>query len=931
MKTVLSAANAVSRSASVDRSYLTALRPVLIGPRAGLHRYAVTAERASLGAYDRVDATAYEYPDREDAASTIDLTSVKLYAATADLNFFSKYVGIGGSCQPSATYPNRVRAAGYVFKTANGTDRSAAFYDRDVKVGDIAYVRGTSGSESIELTTTVTGFVGETVAASVAAATAETNNAATQSASASIEQDDTTPINDVVATANGAAYDALVDGYITRTYTITVTQSSTGNDATTGRLRVRSSDGLDDHDDVVPAAFGDPTDIGAYGLTVTWDIDVGNSSGSEVDQDDFVVGQKWTVIVGQAFTAPTATSGGSYTGTRDTRLIVTVTRGGRYSDTDKPQITVTSSNGYDRSGPTTVTATDTFVAVGNYSATIKFSQTYLRKGDAYYVTLTAAAEGAVRTLVLKDSVDDALLGEEVDLLLFARRTDLEIPTARTVPSDTVNWTFDADGVDVEDAISIIDDEFTDGDDPVPVALYSADLYLEYREWVTTGAGDVVELSDPDGIAAVLGTVAPDNPIAYAASMALANTYGELVSDARRPAAATTDRVLCVPLGTAPTDTAAWTAALELIESNDEAYAIVPLDSTATVQDLIVDHVEARSSDSVGFYRTCWLSRPLNETGAVVSENTTDDDEPVEATIAATSGTSPTKYTTLTASANAEFVTSGVRAGDVVRINFDEDVFGAQTYDEYVVASVVSETVLVLVTGPSAAISSARMIEVWRTYSKDELVTQLTAVAAGYSSSRVKLVFPDLPSLGGTQVAGYHLCASLAGLTGSVPSHQGLKSVGVEGYDDMTRASRFFTGSQLDAMAAGGVFVCSQTPAGVQYVRNAVTTDTSALASREEMMVRNADMVRKAIQDEWAPYVGSGNVVSNLQELLGGALTKLSNRLVASSATSTLGPPIGSLQLTGVSLVTGSPDQVEVTVRTVGLAVPLNQLRIVLSV
>jgi hypothetical protein len=55
-----------------------------------------------------------------------------------------------------------------------------------------------------------------------------------------------------------------------------------------------------------------------------------------------------------------------------------------------------------------------------------------------------------------------------------------------------------------------------------------------------------------------------------------------------------------------------------------------------------------------------------------------------------------------------------------------------------------------------------------------------------------------------------------------------------------------------------------------------------------MMVRNADMVRKAIQDEWALYVGSGNVVSNLQELLGGALTKLSNRLVASSVTSTFG-------------------------------------------
>lgn len=930
-KNVLSAGAAVARAASTDRSFYSPLRPVLIGPRAGLHRYAVTSERALLGAYDPLTETTYDYPGRS-SGSTIDLTSVKLYASTADLNYFNKYVGLNGSCQMVSGSPNRIRAANFVFKTANGTDRSSDFYDRDVTVGDIAYVRGTNGSsEVIELTTSVTGFVGEVVAASIASATSDDNNGDTQIASASIEQVDDTPVNDVVVDVNGSLYDSVADGYVTRTYTITVTQSSTGNDATTGLLRVRSSDGLDDQDDVAPAAFGDPTSIGTKGLTVTFDVDDGHSSGSEVDQDDLVVGQAWTVVVAQAFTAPTPTSGGTYTGTKTTTYIVTVTRGGNYSDDDQPRITVTSSNGYDRSGPTTVTATDTFVTIGSYGAQIKFSQTYLRKNDVYYVVATAASAGALKTLILRDSIDDSLDGIELDLRLFARRTDLELPTARTVPTETVDWAFDDDGVTVNDAIAVLDDEFTDDGDPVAIPMDSATLYVEYREWVTTGVGDVVELTDPDDIATNLGTVAADNPIAYAASLALANTAGELLAGSRTATALTTDRVLCVPIGGDPSDTDLWQAALDLIESNEDAYALVPLTSSATVQDLVATHVADRSSNTVGFYRVCWLSRPLTEVGAVVSDATTSDNEAATATIAATAGTSPTEYTTLTASANATFVTNGVAAGDVVRINFGTDVYGNDTYDEYVVASVTSETVLVLETGPDAAIGVARMIEVWRTYSKSELVTQLTDVAAGYASSRVRLVYPDVPAFGGESLAGYFLCASLAGLTGSVPSHQGLKNCGFEGFDDLTRASKFFTSARLDDLAAGGVFVCTQTPAGVVYVRNAVTTDTSEVATREEVMVRNADMLRKAVQDEWAPYVGTGNVISSLGQLLTGALAKLTARLVSANQIPELGPPVGDLRLSNVETVVGAADQVDVTVTPIGIAVPLNELHITLPV
>lgn len=922
---VLPAAAAVARAGQTDRTFYAPLRPVLIGPRAGLHRYAVTAERALLGAYDPVADAAYAYPDRV-AGSPVDLASVKLYAAVADLNYFNKYTGVNGSCQPSTTYPNRVRAASYVFKTANGATRSADFGDRDVKAGDVAVVR----LDATTLTTTVAGFAGEPVAAVTGAATGDANNAASQAAASSISQVAGTPVNDVVATVDHSGYESTADGYITRTYTITVTLGSTGGDATTARLRVRSADGLDDADDVVPAAFGSPTAVGGDGLQITWDIDTAHSSASlfGIDEDDFVVGQQWTVTVSEAFTAPTATAAGTYTGPRDDTIIATVTRGGPFAGATKPQITITTARGSDTADPVDVTAAATPVAAGSYGVTLAFDQTALRKGDVYYVEVTAATEGAVRTLVLRDDVPAALLGQEVDLRLYARRTDILIPKNRTLPAAAANWAATADGVTVEGGIYLTDSEFTTAGDPVGVPLGAADLVLEYREWLTAGAAELVSLADPADIEAALGPVDPTNPLAQAAALALANTAGELEDNPARPAAATTDPVLCVALGGDPADAALWTTALEAIEDDDRVYAVVPLSTDPAVRTAVAAHVAAQSTDAAGFYRVCWLAASVAETGVVAAGT---DGAPITATIAADPDSSPTAYTLVTASAGAGFVTAGARAGDTLRINYGVDADGVETYDAYPIAEVRSEQTLLLTEGPAAAIAVARRVEVWRVYTAAELVARLVADAAAFASDRVRYVWPDRVSFGGVEYDGHTLCAALAGLSGSVPSHQGLRNLGPAGVDSLAPATRTFSSGQLSDLAAGGVFVVGRTPAGTVYVRAARTTDMSSTGTREETIVRNADMLRKAVQAAWAPYVGSGNVVSNLRQLLEGALAQLTNRLRAANRTAELGPPVANLALTSVGGVAGSPDVVEVTVTATGLPVPLNQIRVRLPV
>jgi hypothetical protein len=929
--TVLPAAQAVGRAAQADLTFYAGLRPVLIGPVAGLHRYAVAAEKGGIaaGEYDPVDGNEIAWPGKA-SGSTVDRAYAKLYADAARLNYFNKYIGVGGSAQVSSTYPNRVRVANTVFKTANDVDRSAALKDRDVKVGDVVVVQATVSSVLTTHTSTVAGFKGEDVAASVGSPSIDTNNAASQSYAVSVEQTADTPINDVVVTADGTAYDSLADGYINRTYTVTVTQSSTGGDATTALLRVRSSDGGDDADDVVPAAFGDPTAIGADGLELTFAISPSHSSSSlfGIAEQDLVVGQQWVCDVSQTFTRPTLAAGGTFAGTRTTTYVLRVTRGGTIGGLTPPQVTVSTTNGYDRSGPTSVTASGSAISIGTQNVTFTFTGSHLRKNDIYYVTATAASEGAVRTLVLKDDAPSDLRGIEVNVRLFLQKDGVLIPKTRAVPSAATNWTSSGTGVSVAAGLYLTDPEFTDGGELFGVPLDSANLYVEYREWLG-GDQDVVEVATAAAALAAAGADDPDNPLGHAAGVALAHTMTALLARPPAAAATTTDVLLLVPLGGDPTDTDLWESALALISENDEAYGIVPLTDDAAIQDLVAAHVDARSADEVGFYRRAWLSTTVDETDAVVDEATAGD--PVTATIAATVGTSPAEYTTLTASTGADFVTRGVRAGDTVRINFSTDAFGATTYDEYEVASVLSETRLLLASGPDAAVSVAVLAEVWRTYTTDELVTTLIARAAAYDSVNVSLVWPDTASFGGATLAGYNVCAALAGLAGSVPSHQGLRNVGLERFDSVTRSTRFLTGAQLKRLRDGGVTVVSQLPDGTVYVYGCVTTAAAAVGTREEMTNRNADMLRKAVQAAWGPYVGSGNVVSNIQALLDASLRNLADRLKRPVFPAAIGLPVGDMVLGTLTTDPDAPDTVDAPIEAAGLPVPLNNLIVRLPV
>lgn len=841
------------------------------GGHAFLVRFSEASEQAlgDLGYYDPLTDTCYDWPNRP-VGSVIDQDYATLWIKDALLQYHQDVASGGyGLVQTVSGYQNRVRSDTVNYK-ANGTSypRHASLIDRDVTLGDVAKVRAVVGMDVYTLWTYVAGFVADTVAASIAAATADGANQGTIGSSSATPAQTGGAENCVdISAASAASYNGLPDGNPNEVYTVRVIEGSVGGDFTTARLRITSASGNDDVASVAPEASGNPTNIGSRGLTATFLYDAQSAcSVSAVEEgvsdEDLVVGQEWEITVAQVFTAPTATSGGTYTGPSDTTYIVEVTRGGFYADSVKPQITVTTDNGIDVSGPTNVTAAASAVAIGVHGATIQFNQTALCKGDKYYVTATAATAGGIKTLILGHNLDANIsAGTDVDITLYIRKT-IEVSKNRTGFAPQVNWSSDEDQICLQDGIIAYDATWTDSGVPqaLPVISESTQgfgrVYVEYRAWLATLATDVYSIDTVGSLdTEISGPLDPDNPLKWAVFKALANSNGTAVKYT-----AVAD----------PSDIDSWTNVIDLIDGRTDVYGLVPLTYDQTVLDLFVAHVNAQSNETFNRWRVLWTSLENPAIKAVVNATVSTDNEEVKATISDNPNVSGTQYTLVQVPAgNGRFVTNGVRAGDIVRGLYTTDGFGGSLYTEFIVASVINEDALLLTAGHTSAISVAQKIEVWRNLTVNEQAAELAAKAGAYGNRRVRAVWPDELSSGGTLMAGYHLCAALSGLTSGVVPHQGLTHLEISGFDDVSRTNRLFSRTQRDVMAGGGVWIVEQdVSSGAIITRHAVTTgDTDDINQREEQITRNLDSISYLFLEAYEPYIGVSNVTPEMRDIL----------------------------------------------------------------
>ena len=852
---------------TIPTPILAPLRAMIMGPNYDLKRYNVAAEKAliGLGAYDPATDASFNWPDRP-AGGIVDQAWTRLFMDEAWLNYWSNTTQI----RKSATYANRIRATAVNFVTYSAWARDASLYSRDVQLGDgVRVVRG-----AVEVETYVTGFIHDQVASSIGAATADTSNQANTVFNQTISQT-VGPFNDVQGTPDGSLYDGMADGHVQETYVVTVLQGSTGGDALTARLSVVSASGTDNVSSVVPAAFGAATDIGTRGMKVTFDWAPSWSSSSLAPTlsssslssqssmsagphglgNDFVAGQQWTVTVRQTYTKPTPSDAGTYTGPADSTYIVTILVGGDYAS--NPTFMVTTNNGTDASGPHTITGSGDQIQCGNYGVTIGFTGgTGVVAGDRFTIAVVATKDGAVKTLILANSLPASMDAVDLSVDLYIRK-NIEVTENRTGFAPLVNWETSATQFTTKAGIIAYDASWYNGSGVLmAMDVYQGSMYVQYRSLLQTYATYVHTISDVSFIESDIGPISVDNPLALGIFKALSNSNGTDVKYMACP----TD------------DTAGYSYILQQCVGRNDVYGFVPLTWDRTIQNLVAAHVSGMSSAENGRWRLAWTNSEAEEIAAIAIAN--PDGSTSMATV--TDPALGTNYT-FVYWADGQFLTDGVKAGDIYRTNYQSDGFGNWTYEEYVVDTVISEDSLTLLTGPSAALNIPVKFEVWRDLTKDEIATAYGVVSGSFASRRVRHVWPDWIGSAGTTMQGYYLCAALAGLRSGVAAQQGLTNLEIAGFDDVSRSTDFFGGNQLNIMAAAGTWVVTQdTDTGQVYTRHQLTTaDYGDLNQREDSITTNLDSISYYLLAAFAPYIGKANISPSFLSQL---YTDLSARL-----------------------------------------------------
>jgi hypothetical protein len=868
--------------AAAPAAAVSPLRSHVSGPHAKLIRYAQDAEREQgrLGVYDRLSDAVFDWPGRP-AGGLLDRGYVKVWMRDALLHYFDRFIGQAGAVTKVAGYSNRLHSPTVNFAANANAARDAVFFDRDVKVGDIALVRGITGAgASVSLWTYVKALLADQVATTVGAADVDTSNPPNQPAGAFVAK-----VGGVITcadvTADGTAYDGTVSGDITETYDLLVLNGSVNGDYTKAAVRVISGSGGDDVASVTPAAAGTPTAVGTRGLRVTFHVNhaaacSASAAAAGVGADDLVAGQRWQVTVQQAFTRPTPTSGGTYTGAQDTTYIITVARGGLLGGAVPPQIRVSTTNGVDLAAPADVAGAGVPVPVGSLGVTVAFAGAALRAGDRYYVDVTGTSDGPVRVLVLGNSLDpDIPDGSALDVSLFIRKPLLQIARDRQGAAPLTNWDVSDTQLTVHSGVTAYDAGWTQGGVQRPLDVYGEAgknyglMYAEVRYWLPDLSTAVGAVADVGAIDAIPGALDPDNPLKWGVFKALENSNGtEVKFTAVRD----------------PDDDAAWADVLGLLLGHDDVYGLVPLTYRRTVLDLFAAHVKSQSSPDQGLWRVLWVNlQGLPEVPVVAASSdvpghtaaTTSDGLVALGTVQDDPQSAGIQYTILrSTSGNANFVQNGVRAGDVARVLYTSDGFGGETYSEYVVDEVESEEQLRLLSGPDAPVNVGAKFEVWRNLNPTEEADAVARNAGSWGDRRVRAVWPDRVESSGTVMDGYFLCCSLAGLASGILPHQPMTHLEVVGYTDVSRTTGKFNRTQLDALAAAGTWVVTQDMTGLAgavgrvFTRHALTTGNyNDINQREEVLTRNVDSISYQFQDTFRPFIGITNVTPTIQARL----------------------------------------------------------------
>ena len=209
-----------------------------------------------------------------------------------------------------------------------------------------------------------------------------------------------------------------------------------------------------------------------------------------------------------------------------------------------------------------------------------------------------------------------------------------------------------------------------------------------------------------------------------------------------------------------------------------------------------------------------------------------------------------------------------------------------------------------------------------------------SLATTIHSKRTVLAYPNQLSFYNTRLAqttvvsGYYLAAAMAGRLAGGAVERGLTKVAVTGFNGIPAAlAQQQTKAFKDTLSKAGVAVVEQTRAGSLQVRHGVTTDMTALTTREISLVRVGDVLFELVQTgmDAAGLIGEP-IDADMTTKVKGALTGILERAITDNVIDSY----ANVAVRQQALPTGDPSIIEATF-AYKPAIPLNYITVAFAI
>lgn len=608
---------------------------------------------------------------------------------------------------------------------------------------------------------------------------------------------------------------------------------------------------------------------------------------------------------------------------------------------DRVDVSNCSVSGVDGQYTVTESSLLTFKVVGDFATTGSDTSVDISKIDTLTTTITkvesavsSGGSNVTKSITIAKPVPTFVASGAVlaTVKIFRFYDQMVIPSQYVDGINTLEQ-FDLDTADDDyiwlladldppfDAVGPAAYETVEFGTPTDYRIMSGNFHVAYKALRQDKYSTIITINSTAELESELGEATEDNPLALGVKIASDNT---------------TTSVMAVSLKKEDDGNLGWARALELVENQRNAYALVPLTQETSVLAAFKAHVEQMSTPENASWRVAIVNTAVPTTKDILVAN---------AAAPVTTGTTELVSTTLylkdiahqngSAQDTGEFIGSGVTPGDVVvvtavtgaTINEETANVATATAGEFYknigtsTITVGTNNVSVLVGGfargttggaaqasvdPETLKSSWVVDEVtnsnylkldefdgmtslgglgityyiYRDLTRTEQASAVASASGVFASNRVWHIFPDTVGVNvGGQVKylpGYYLAAGHGGMTAGFPAQQGFTNISVAGIEDLRNSNFYFRKEELNLMAEMGTCIYVQeSQGGLPYCRHSITTDMSVLEYREQVKVKNWDFLSFYYYDKMKPFIGQWNITPD-------TLSNMKQTLIAAS-------------------------------------------------